>query len=94
MNKGVDYQRPNPDDPRWKLEVKREWEVELEELKDGPPPPPPLMWAVTYKCRPTFYLDPHVSGITSADHARRIAADVMGVSDPDNVSAHRIDIRN
>lgn len=53
-----------------------------------------LMWAVTYKCRSTFYLDPRVSGITSADHARRIAAGVMGVSDPDNVHAYLIDIRN
>lgn len=73
---------------------KPDWEVELDALKDGLSPPPPKMWAVTYKQRPTFYLDPHVSGIVSADHARRIAADVMGVSDPDNVHAYLINIRN
>lgn len=42
-----------------------------------------MLYSVTYGVRPTFYLDPNVQGIVSLDHARRVAASVLGVSASD-----------
>jgi len=36
------------------------------------------MWAITYRQSPIFYLHPDMSGIVSEDHARRIAAKILG----------------
>jgi hypothetical protein len=45
------------------------------------------MWICQHPARPTFYLNEDIQGIISADHARRIANDVMGL-DPDDLRTH------
>lgn len=35
------------------------------------------LWAVTYRTTPTFYLDAQVQGIVSAEHAARIATEIV-----------------
>lgn len=36
------------------------------------------LWVVTHPQHPTFYLNGAINGITSAEHAARIAADIVG----------------
>lgn len=38
-----------------------------------------MIYCVQYGNRPTFFLDGDIQGIMSFGHARRIAADVLGV---------------
>ncbi len=49
----------------------------------------PRWYIVQYRHRPTFYLDGWLLGIVSAEHAARIAADVLGIdtSDPSQRNA-------
>ena len=44
------------------------------------------LYACQYQGRPTFYLHSSVQGIVSTEHARRIAADVLGIDDPNDHS--------
>jgi hypothetical protein len=37
------------------------------------------MWAIIHPDRPTFYLNPHVSGIVNAGHAITVGLSVMGL---------------
>lgn len=45
-----------------------------------------MIYCVQYANRPTFFLDSNVQGIMSHGHARRIAADVMGIEDTPSIS--------
>lgn len=47
-----------------------------------PAPDTTGMYAITYGNYPTFYLSPAVQGITSQEHAARIASEIIGETIP------------
>lgn len=50
------------------------------------------MYVIIHPSKPTFYLNPYVQGIVSADHAVTVALDVMGLGEAERWRTTAVEI--